>query len=405
MHVALVSTFYPNTAEPVRAVFVRNLVAALGAFAAVSVVSPVPYAPPWPRRARWTALRSVPHRSRDGERDVFHPRFVVVPRTEALSGLNYCAGVVPVLRRLMRSRGVDVLHAHCAYPDAVGVALAASLLNVPFVVTAHGSDINVYADNPLIRPQLRWALRRAGAVIAVSAAIQRRIRTLVPDLRDRVIHVPCAGVSRQLFVPRDQGEARRRLGLGEISRLVVFAGRLVPIKAIDVLLRAWEILLQSGQVTPADRLAIIGDGPLRAELEHLAGVGRLRGTVHFAGELPQEDVTHWLSAATAFCLPSRNEGTPNVIVEALASGRPVVASDVGGIPELVSDGGNGLLVKPQDPSSLAAGLARAFESRWDAAQIAASVADYTWENLAKRNYAVLEHVLANRNRVNNAFVE
>src|SRR4029077_17479711 len=116
VHVALVSPFYPNTAEPVRAVFVRNLVAALGAFAAVSVVSPVPYAPPWPRRARWAALRSVPHRSRDGERDVFHPRFLVVPRIEVLNGLSYYAGVAPVLRRLTRARGVDVLHAHCAYP-------------------------------------------------------------------------------------------------------------------------------------------------------------------------------------------------------------------------------------------------------------------------------------------------
>ena len=104
MHIALVSTFYPNTAEPVRAVFVRNLVAALGAYAAVSVVSPVPYAPPLPRRARWAALRSVPHRSRDGERDVFHPRFLVVPRIEVLNGLkdndNIVVGSYKVLRTL-----------------------------------------------------------------------------------------------------------------------------------------------------------------------------------------------------------------------------------------------------------------------------------------------------------------
>jgi glycosyltransferase involved in cell wall biosynthesis len=327
---------------------------------------------------------------------VFHPRFIVVPRIEAMNALTYCAGVVPSLRHLMRSRGVDVLHAHCAYPDAVGVALAASLLRVPFVVTAHGSDINVYSDNPLIRPQLRWALRRAGAVIAVSEAIQHRIRDLVPDVSDRVVHIPCAGVSREPFAPRDCDEARRRLGLEGISRLVVFAGRLVSIKAIDVLLRAWELLLESGRATPADRLAIIGDGPLRGDLERTAASGRLIGTVQFIGELAQKDVAQWLSAATAFCLPSRNEGTPNVIVEALASGRPVVASNVGGIPELVSDGVNGFLVNPQDPSSLAAGLGRAFESRWDAAQIAASVADCTWENLAKRNYAVLENVLADR---------
>ena len=239
----------------------------------------------------------------------------------------------------------------------------------------------------------------------MSAAIQRRVRDLVPDIGDSVIHVPCAGVSRQLFAPRDQHEARRRVGLSEISRLVVFAGRLVPIKAVDVLLRAWELLLESGQVTPTDRLAIIGDGPLRADLERAAGRGRLRGTVQLVGELSQEEVAHWFSAASALCLPSRNEGTPNVVVEALASGRPVVASNVGGIPELVRDGANGVLVKPLDPNSLAAGLARALECRWDAVQIAASVADYTWESVARRNHALLEQVVADRRRVNDAFAE
>jgi len=403
VRIAVVSTFYPNSAVPLRTVFVRNLVSALEAHAQLTVVSPVPYAPPWPRK--WVALRAIPGRTQDGSKDVFHPRFVVVPKLEVINGLSYSTAIAPVLRRLMRSRGVDLLHVHCAYPDAVGVALTATALRLPFVVTAHGSDINVYAERSAIRPQIAWALRRADAVIAVSRAIQRKIGALVPEIRDRVVHIPCAAVNREVFFPRERVFARRHLRLEKLGRLVVFVGQLVAIKALDVLLRAWEILLAASRVDGNDRLVLIGDGPLRRELERAAASPQMQSTVHLAGEMSQERVAYWLNAATLFCLPSRNEGTPNVIIEALACGRPVVASRVGGIPELICDNSNGLLVTPGNASQLASALDTALNLPWDGAQIAATVKEYTWEELAKRNHAVFVNVLAERGRVSHELVE
>lgn len=394
MRVCLVTTFYPNSALPRRAVFVRNLAVALQAHATMTIVAPVPFAPPLPWVPRWKLLRSIPVRAADGPMQVFHPRFVAVPSLEVLNGLNYCLGVLGVLRALARGPGIDVLHAHCAYPDAVGVALAAAALRLPFLVTAHGSDVNVYADKPALRPQLRWALRRASAVIGVSAAIRAKLVALAPELAARIVHIPCAAADPRVFGVRDRLEARRRLKLDPDARIVLYAGQLLPIKGVDTLVRAWGLLRQSGRIGPTDRLIIAGAGPLKQDLQIAALSVCVSELTSFIGEVSQEELSAWMSAADLFCLPSRNEGTPNVVVESLASGRPVVASAVGGIPDLVRPAVSGVLVDPGDPAALADALAAALGRRWDAAQIAATMSGYTWDVLAERNADLWSRVIS-----------
>ncbi len=399
MRVAIVSRFYPNAAEPLRTLFVRDLVQALAKFAGVTVVAPIPDAPgaAW-IAARWRALRTIPAHVQHGGLEVFHPRYLVIPKFPPLSGLTYFAAVLPTLRRLSNAGRIDVLHAHCAYPDAVGVAHAASVLGLPFVVTAHGSDINVAARLPLVRGQLVWALRRAGAVIAVSAALGEKIRELAPQAADRVVQIPCAAANPVLFGVRDSHAARRRLGLENDARVVLFVGRLVPIKGADSLLRAWQQLSVRGRIGARDRLVIIGDGPERAGLEAFSRTHGLAGSVQFLGVMAQESIPEWMSAATLFCLSSLNEGTPNVVIEALASGRPVVATRVGGLPEIIIEGENGLLVEPKNPQRLADSLVRALDRNWDPQRIAASVAELTWDRLARRNLDVLDGVTASHQR-------
>jgi glycosyltransferase involved in cell wall biosynthesis len=402
MHVAVVSTFYPNTAMPFRTLFVRNLVVALAEQVALSVVAPVPYAPPFPPREHWKRLRSVPkHEERDGL-PVHHPRFVVVPKFAILNGWSYFCAILPFLWTLRRSTKIDVIHVHCAYPDAVGVALAAMVLRLPFVVTAHGSDINVYARRPVFRAQLRWALRRASAVIAVSGDLRRKLIEAFPEIADRVEHIPCAGADPGVFHPTDRAEVRGQLGVSQSARVVLFVGQLVAVKRVDLLLQSWRALLDSGRCTAADRLLLVGEGPLRAGLELTASAAEFLGTVSFLGGIPQAEIACWLNVADVLCLASDNEGTPNVVVESLVVGRPVVATAVGGIPELVVSEVNGLLVVPGNAQSLADGLARALGRKWDAAQIAAGVSGLTWQALAKRNLVVLARVVGEYGRVAHA---
>lgn len=378
---------------PRRAVFVRNLAVALQKRVALTVVAPVPYAPPLPGIPRWRALRSIEPRAVDGPLAVYHPRFVAVPKLVAANGLGYGLGVLRPLRSLVRDQGIQLLHAHCAYPDAVGVAIAAAALRLPFVVTAHGSDINVYADQPAVRPQLRWAMRRAAAVIAVSRPLEEKIRVLEPASAARLKCIPCAAADPAVFKVRDPACARRQVGLDPAAHIVVFAGELVPIKGVATLIQAWARLAQSGQVGASDRLVVIGDGPLKQTLQSLAQTAQVAHLVRFVGEVSQEELSAWLSAASVFCLPSRNEGTPNVIIEALACGRPVVASAVGGIPDLVRPSVNGSLVDPGDEHGLARGLAEALARSWDSGQIALTVAGYTWDALAERNAELLSEII------------
>ena len=374
----------------------RNLAVALQAHAAMTIVAPVPFAPPLAPVARWQLLRSIPAGATDGPMEVFHPRFVAIPKLEALNGLSYCRGVLGVLRALARGPGLDLLHAHCAYPDAVGVALAAAALRLPFVVTAHGSDVNVYAEKPAVRPQLRWALRRAAALIAVSSAIRAKLGALAPELAARTEHIPCAAADPRVFAPRDRLQARRRLMLPAEGRIVLYAGHLAHIKGVDTLVRAWGLLRQSGRISGSDRLIIVGAGPLKQELQtaaQSAGVGELTS---FVGEVSQEELSAWMSAANLLCLPSRNEGTPNVVVESLASGRPVVASAVGGVPDLLRPTVSGVLVDPDNPPALADALAAALARSWDPLQIAATVSGYTWNVLAQRNADLWSRVIGAR---------
>ena len=393
MRVAVVSTFYPTTAFPVRTLFVQNLVTAMAGYAAMQVIAPVPYAPPLPGPDRWRALRKIPASEQRRGIAVRHPRLLAIPKLSCLNGLSYFFSVYPALLSLSRAGAVDIVHAHCGFPDAVGVALAATALRLPFVVTVHGSDINVDANRPSLRGQMRWALRRARAVIAVSEDLRRKVCALIPDSEKRISHVPCAGVDPGLFMPRDRAAARHALGISTSARVVLFIGQLKPIKGIDVLAMAWRQLIATGRRADDDQLVLIGEGPLRAEVERQFRRPPITEGVRLLGALPPESVSVWLNAANVLVLASRNEGTPNVVVEALASGVPVVATRVGGVPELITENVNGLLTSPNEPALLADAVAAALTRSWDPARIAATAAGCTWDRLAQRNVAVLEQAL------------
>jgi teichuronic acid biosynthesis glycosyltransferase TuaC len=394
MRVLIVTTFFPNTAKPQRSVFVKNLVQAMMPHCAADVVSPVPYAPPFVMRAEWAVQRAIPlHDTMDGI-EVEHPRFIVVPKLNWFTGFSYFLGIVRTLRSYIKKHGRVILHAHCGYPDAVGVALAAKLLRVPYVVTAHGSDINVYAEQPVLRFQIRWALRNAVGIVAVSGLLRNKITDLLGRDKEggKLVCIPCAAFNPDVFFPRPRLDARTALQVDANARVVVFVGLLVPIKGLKFLLDAWIELNKRGKLGESDRLVLLGDGPERKMLEQRMQQAQIVDKVRFVGTVTQAEVGKWMSAASLLCLPSLNEGTPNVVVEALASGVPVVASRVGGIPDLVRDGENGMLVPPTDVHALANALDAVLNQDWNAQTVAQSVAHLTWRSIAERNCEFLQTI-------------
>ncbi len=264
---------------------------------------------------------------------------------------------VTLASRVLAALGdrVEVLHAHQLLSPATVALVAAGLRGTPFVVTAHASgavgDVAALArQGPLGRARLRALRRLARAFVAVSAPIRDELaRAGIPAARIRSIP---NGVDTRRFVPADPPErrrARRALALPPVP-VVLYAGRLSPEKGVDVLIDGWAEARRRGAL---GTLCLVGDGPERQALAQRARDHGILGAVRFAGAT--DDVAPWLRAADVFALPSREEGLSLALLEAMASGLPVVASHVGGTPDAA--GGTAVLVRPGDPRAIADALA------------------------------------------------
>jgi glycosyltransferase involved in cell wall biosynthesis len=389
MNVLTFTSLFPNNVWPHHGVFVKERVVHIARLEGcnVKVVAPVPYYPPvnLGRRSRFTQV--APTEDIEGL-EVHHPRYVMVPKVTMTSyGVTMFLSVLRTVRRVQRRFDFDVIDAHFVYPDGMAAVLLGRLLGKPVVVSARGSDINAYAERPLIRRLLRYTLHRADGVVAVSRALARRIVALgIPDADVRVVP---NGVDHQKFYPVDREDARRRLGLPD-SRIVLSVGGLVELKGFDLLIRALKLLHDRRQRDVS--LVIAGDGPQRQALETMARQAGLGARVRFLGAVPHEQLYLCYGAADVFCLASSREGWPNVVLEALACGIPVVVSSVGGIPEIVRDERVGWLCR-RDPHEMAAAIERALSARWNTDAIVAHARAHSWEGAARAMVQLFRSVI------------
>jgi len=383
LRVLAITKIFPNAVEPLAAPFNRQQFGALARHCDLTVLATVPWFPGAGLLRRWSsagALARVPARERIDGLDVRHPRTLFVPRlAHATWGPLYAASIAPLLARL-RGR-VDVVLGSWAYPDGFAAVLAARVLGVPCVVKLHGSDINLIARQPGPRRMLAWALPRATRVVAVSRALADEVVALgVP--RERVAIV-MNGIDGALFHPRDREAARTELGL-PAGPLALYVGNLKPEKGVIDLAQAWA---EVHRARPEATLVVVGGGPLRASLERL--VAPHGASVRVVGPQPLATIPTWMAAADVLVLPSHVEGTPNVVLEALASGRRVVATAVGGVPDLITSDVLGALVPPGAPASLAAGIVRSLATPYTPAEVAALGARGGWDASAGALHDVL----------------
>lgn len=402
MKLLIVTNLFPNAQEPNRSTFNFQQFSALAKLCELKVTAPVPFfyrpclPPPRPSpikgegdpgkvfppasggpgkdfsSASGGPGKNFPPPSMGGGRgegrsrlpdrevingiEVFHPRYLAIPRILRIThGPAFLAGIWHTLNLIRRSFDYDAILAAWAYPDAYGTALAAGLLKKKFYVKVQGSDINLAHKYWGRVPMIRWALKQAEKVIAVSRPLKEKLVAMgIPQ--GRVVVIP-NGVNKERFFARDRKECRTRLGLALDKRYVLFVGNLAEVKGCKYLIQAFAKLNVSGA-----SLLIVGDGPLRRELEGLAVELGIADRVLFKGRQPYEDVPLWLNAANVLCLPSLNEGCPNVVLEAMACGTKVVASNVGAVPDIIDAPDKGWLAKPGDPDDLARHLRAALDS-------------------------------------------
>jgi glycosyltransferase involved in cell wall biosynthesis len=353
LKVTVVTSDFPIPDEPYRGHSEYQILLALSKLADVNVVCPFPRYPSW-------FQPSYDYRAPDLS---FSPPGVAARYFEypALPGLTRCInGVVcaKYLEPYFRESMPDLACNFWLYPEGYATVAVARRLGIPAIVGSIGSDLNRIPD-PASGWLTRLAMKRAAFVVTKSEHLrQKAIRMGVDAHKVRTVRNGC---DPSVFHLADRSAARAQLAVDNKVELVLFVGRLDTKKGIGELLVAFASLASR---RPNLRLAYVGDGPggeqLRSKARHLA----LEDRVILMGACPSQKVAQWLAAANVLALPSYNEGYPNVVIEALSCGRPVIATNVGGILELVNEK-SGILIVPRDSRALAGAIEKAMDQSWD----------------------------------------
>lgn len=355
----------------------------------IRVISPRPVLSPM----RWiSGSGSWICRDDDAE---FQPVYVPVPYVpEVGNRLNHrlmALSLRAVTRRLQREFEFDLVLVSWLFPDGCAVAALARELRCPFVMITQGSDTHQYLTVRLRREAILSAVQQSRGVIARSRDLARRLQAA--GAPSEKLHPIYNGVDTSVFRLLDSGECRRRLGVGSGHRILLFVGNFLEVKNPLLLVEAFAEA-RSRLKDDSLRLVMVGKGPLQEAVRQRAGALGVGDRVELTGGLRAAEIACWMNVAECLCLSSRNEGLPNVILEAFACGLPVLATNVGGISEVVVPDENGLLSPEGDREAFAASLVTMLTRSWDRSRVASQGGDRGWSPAASSYDLLLRSCLS-----------
>lgn len=387
----VISNLYPSDALPRNGIFtehrMRNLIKS--GRVELRVLSPVPWFPLRGERfGKYGAFARVRAAERRHGIEVRYPRFPVIPKVGmSLSGLLLALALEHPVRRLIQEGfDFDVIDAFYFYPDGVAAALLGLWFNKPVVITAYGNDISLISNYAPSRSQIQWAASRAAGMTAVCRALKDRLVELGAD--EHRVKVVLHGVDLELFQPPGDREGLRA-EIGVSGPTLLSVGHLIERKGHNFVIEALTEL-------PDANLVIAGDGEEFHALRSLAVAQGVADRVRFLGHVNQEDLPRYYGAADALVLASSREGIANVLLEAMACGTPVIATNVWGAPEVITDRTAGLLIGRRTGAGVADGVRRLFADRPDRAATRRFAERFTWDQTTADHLAVLEDVLCAR---------
>ena len=372
------STLFPSSVRPSHGIFVETRLRELMKSGQIEsrVVAPVPWFPSTnPRWGEYAKFAATPEREQRNGLDVLHPRYLLLPKVGMTSApLTLALGARAAVRKLIdEGFDFDLIDAHYYYPDGVAAALLSKWFNKPLTITARGTDLNLIPQYAAPKRMIEWAAGRASGSIGVCAALMDVLRGWGHD--PARLHVLRNGVDLERFRPLPQTDMRTELGVSG-EPLLLSVGHLIERKGHHV---AIEALAELAKTRPGARLVVIGEGEERAALTALAASLGVADKVRLTGSLPNTDLLKWYSAADVLLLCSSREGWANVLLESMACGTPVVATDIWGTPEVVARPEAGRLVAQRDGASFAAAIGELLAGGVDRAATRRYAEGFSWQ--------------------------
>ncbi len=383
MNILLVSSQFPNSLEPNRGIFTYQIAKGISRYENIRVIAPVSTTGTLKflnRLKKYKVQRDVPSCEDIGGIPVYHPLYNAVPGAGILHHLAMYRALKPLVHAILEDWNIDAVNCHWIFPDGAAVRKICAERGIPVMLTPLGTDLNSYSEFPLRRGVIKKALQKSDRVSVLNREMPEKCLKLGVS-EERLAIIP-NGVDLEEFTVLDRKAARAELGIAGDAQAILFVGSLVPVKGVETLLRAFN-LMSAGREAGSLKLFIIGSGHLEASLKKLSADLGMDGAVRFVGPVMHSDLVHWLNAADCLCLPSLSEGHPNVVMEALACGTPVVASAVGSIPDFVTTA-SGKLSRPLDHVDLAAKLGECLAVHYGREAIRGQVENFSWNECARR---------------------
>ena len=389
--VLVISHMHPRRNAPINGIFVLDQnIAHTNESMELKVISPIPYVPRFMQNTpKRKGYRGVPRNETIQNIPIHYPRYFCLPGPffHGVSIFPFSRQILPLMQQIITHFTPDILHAHAATPDGYAGLRLGKKFGIPTVCTLHGSDINQYPYyGPLVNQITKKVISETDQVIAVSKDLKKNAEKLAAP--GSPIEVIYNGIDTEKFSINDSARfsIRKRFGLGPQDFVLIFIGYLKKDKGIRELIHSFLDLSSS---YPHLHLFVVGDGMERDLVQDVSTRQKTSGQLHFIDEILNKEVPDFLNAADVLILPSYTEGCPTVIKEALACGKPVIASNVGGIPEVIQDGNNGLLIPAKDVSALTNAIRRCVDNIQDCCEMGKNSRSIVEENFTLKKNALL----------------
>lgn len=352
---------FPSETSPISGIFIKEQLKEIKKLCSVSaVISPVP----------WLYSRKGKRKEEEWEGiKVYRPGFFMLPKlTIYLNGFFYFISVYLFLRRMKGLINFDLVHVHFAYPAGFAGALLGKILKKRIILTVRGTDINYFTENTILRILIKYSLNNVDGIIAVSESLKKKVVSL--GIGENKISVIPNGVDLSHFKPIPKEIARKQVGLSNNDKIILYVGAFEEVKGLSYLVSAFkQVCNDADKIGPNDinnlKLVLIGEGSLYNKIYNMILDYGIEKSVLLKKYISHKEIPLWMNSCDVLCLTSLNEGRPNVLYEAVACGVPVVATNVGGVSEIIISNELGELVLPKSVNDIKDALIRVLKKEWD----------------------------------------